>query len=149
MVHHLHINIVCRRADFPENKTHTGGINFSPLQCGHSNHERYGFIFTLFSLYFSLILIFFSELANHSRESMQRSRLFSSLFSKWRHDFKQRRRHFSKFFPIFYQSWLFRFFTIAGYSTNETIKALSDANITTFFIQKQGTNETYLFRPQT
>jgi len=73
---------------------------------------------------------------------MQRPRLFSSLFSKGCHDFKQRRRHFSKFFPIFYQSWLFRFFTIAGYSTNETIKALSDANITTFFIQKQGTNET-------
>ena len=70
---------------------------------------------------FSLILIlFFSELANHSRES----------------------RLFSKFFPIFYQSRLFRFFTIAGYFTSETIKALSDSNITTFFIQKQGTNET-------
>ena len=45
------------------------------LQCGYSNHERYGFIFTLF-VFFSLILIFFSELANHSRESMQRPRLF-------------------------------------------------------------------------
>ena len=112
------------------------------LQCGHSNHECYGFIFTLFSL----ILIFFSELANHSRESMQRSRLFSclfsTLFSKWCHDFKQRRRHFSKFFSIFYQSRLLRFFTIAGYFTSETIMALSNGNISTFFIQKQGTNET-------
>ena len=42
----------------------------------------------LFSLYFrfictffSLILTFFSELANHSRESIQRPTLFSCLFS--------------------------------------------------------------------
>ena len=27
-----------------------------PLQCGHSSHDRYGFIFTLFVLFFSLIL---------------------------------------------------------------------------------------------
>ena len=115
------------------------------LQCAHSNHERYGFI-SLYLYLFSLILIFFSELANHSRESMQRSRLFpclfSTLFSKWCHDFKQRRPHFSKFFPIFYQSWLFHFFAIAEYFTSETIMALSDGNISTFFIQKQGTNET-------
>ena len=103
----------------------------------------------LFSLYlylFLLILIFFSELTNHSRESMQRSRhfscLFSTLFSKCCHDFKQRWRHFSKFFPIFYQSRLLRFFTIVGYFTSETIMALSNGNISTFFIQKQGKNET-------
>ena len=36
---------------------------------------------------------------------------------------------------------MFRFFTIAGYFTSETIMALSDGNITIFFIQKQGTNE--------
>ena len=115
------------------------------LQSGHSNHERYGFTFTLFVL-FSPFLNIFSELANHSRESMQQSRLlsclFSTLFSKWCHDFKQRRRHFSEIFPIFYESRLFPFFTMAGYFTSETIMALSNGNITTFFIQKQGTNET-------
>ena len=104
-------------------------------------------LFSLYVYFFSLILTFFSELANHSRESIQPPRLFSclfsTLFSKWRHDFRQRRRHFSIFFPIFYQSRLFRFFTIARYFTSETIMiALSDGNITTLFIQKQGTNET-------
>ena len=116
------------------------------LQSGHSNHERYGFTFTLFVLFFPFFNFFFSELANHSRESMQQSRLFSCLFStlflKWCHDFKQRRRHFSKIFPIFYESRLFRFFTMAGYFTSETIMALSNGNISTFFIQKQRTNET-------
>ena len=101
------------------------------------------FICTFFSL---ILIFFFSEIANHSRESIQRSRLFSCLFStllsKWCHDFKKRRRHFPNFFPIFYRSRLFRFFTIAGYFTSETIMALSNGNITTFFIQKQGTNET-------
>ena len=29
------------------------------LQCGHSNHERYGFIFTLFVLFFHLFYYFF------------------------------------------------------------------------------------------
>ena len=38
-------------------------------------------LFSLYLYFFSLILIFFSELANHSRESMQRSRHFSCLFS--------------------------------------------------------------------
>ena len=100
-----------------------------------------------YSIYIINGFIFaFSELANHSRESMQRPRpfywLFSTLFSKWCHDFKQRRRHFSKIFRFFYQSRLFRFFILAGYFTSETIKELSDGNITTFFIQKQGTNET-------
>ena len=63
------------------------------LQCRHSNHECYCFIFT------------FSELANHSCELMQRPRpfswLFSTLFSKWCHDFKQRQRHFPKIFRFF------------------------------------------------
>ena len=49
---------------------------------------------------------------------------------------------FPIFFPIFCRSRLFRFFTIAGYFSSETIMALSNGNITTFFIQKQGTNET-------
>ena len=35
-------------------------------------------------------------------------------------------------FPIFYESRLFRFFTIAEYFTSETIMALSNGNITTF-----------------
>ena len=77
----------------------------------------------LFSLYFHFFFTYFnifSELANHSCESMQRLRLFSSLFSKWCHDFKQRRRRFSKFFPIFYQSRLFPFFIIAGYFNIKT-----------------------------
>ena len=79
-------------------------IMSSLLQCGHSNHESYGFILTLFVVFFTYFDIL-SELANNSRESMQRPRLFSclfsTLFSKWCHDFKQRRRHFSKSFPIF------------------------------------------------
>ena len=35
-------------------------------------------------------------------------------------------------FPFFYESRLFRFFTIAEYFTSETIMALSNGNITTF-----------------
>ena len=71
------------------------------VQCG-----CHGFIFTLFVLFFSLILIFFSELPNHSRESMQWPRLFSCLFSmlfsKWCHDFKQWQRHFSFFSSLIF-----------------------------------------------
>ena len=96
---------------------------------GKMNHSCYSAdtltmnAMALFSLYFHFFFTYFnifSELANHSRDSTQRPRLFSSLFSKWCHDFKQRRRRFSKFFPIFYRSRLFRFFTIAGYFTSKT-----------------------------
>ena len=47
-------------------------------------------------------------------------------------------------FPKFSDFFINRgcgFFILAGYFTSETIMALSDGNITTFFIQKQGTNE--------
>ena len=40
------------------------------LQCGHSNHERYGFIFALFVLFFFTYFNIFSQLASHSLESI-------------------------------------------------------------------------------
>ena len=53
-------------------------------------------------LYFHFICTFFSELANHRCELTQWPRPFSWLFSTlFCHDFKQRERHFSNFFPIF------------------------------------------------
>ena len=109
------------------------------------NHKRYGFIFTLFVLFFTYFNIFFrtSQSQPHVDATAETfSCLLSTLFSKWCHEFKQRRRHFSNLFPIFCQLLLFRFFTIAGYFMSETIMALSDGNINTFFIQNQGTNVT-------
>ena len=67
------------------------------LHCGHSTMNAMYLLCT----FFSLILILFSQTANHSRKSMQRPRLFPTLFSKWCHDFKQRRIHFSNFFSDF------------------------------------------------
>ena len=124
------------------------------LQCGHFNHKRYGFIFTLFVLFFTYFNIFFrtSQSQPHVDATAETfSCLLSTLFSKWCHEFKQRRRHFSNLFPIFYQLLLFRFFTIAGYFMSETIMVLSDGNINTFFHSKTRNkcNATYLFQRQT
>ena len=66
---------------------------------------------------------------------------FSILLSEWRHDFTQQRRHFSKFFQSFLSIMVGPLLPIAGYFNNETIMAVSDGNITTFFIQRQETNE--------
>ena len=103
----------------------------------------------LFSLYLYFVFTYFNifcGLANHSRESIQRPRhfccLFSTLFQSGAIISNNGGDIFSIFFRIFYQSRLFRFFTIAGYFTSETIMALSGGNGTTLFIQKQGTNET-------
>ena len=53
------------------------------LQCRHSNHECYGFIFTLFLLfftYFVAIFYIFPEVANHICEQKQWQRHFISFF---------------------------------------------------------------------
>ena len=43
-------------------------LSLSLLQCGHSNHERYGFIFTLFSLYLYFFFhLFCSDVLYFSR----------------------------------------------------------------------------------
>ena len=53
------------------------------LQCGHLSHEHYDYIFTLFVLFFKLILLLYSELANHIHPSMQRPRRFSTFFPRY------------------------------------------------------------------
>ncbi len=88
----------------------------------------------LFSLYLHFFFTYFnifSQLANHSLESMQRPRLFPAFFPRYFQSGAMISNNggdiFPIFFPIFYQSRLFRFFTKVGYCTIETsIMALSD-----------------------
>ena len=102
-------------------------------------------------LYFHFICTFFTYFLTFIRTSQSQPRVeataetfflsFSTLFSKWRSDFTQRRRHFSKFFQCFLSITVGLLLPIAGYFTSETIMAVSDGDITTFFIQSQETNE--------
>ena len=97
-------------------------------------------LFSLYLHFFFTYFLTFSKLANHSRESKQRlSHVFC--LSKWRRDFTQQRRHFSKNFQHFLSITVGPLLPIAGYFTSGTIMTVSGGNFTTFFIQRQETNE--------
>lgn len=104
----------------------------------------------LFSLYFHFFFTYFNYFFSTTGQPQPRVDAmaetlflpFSTLFSKWRRDFARQRRHFSTFFRRFLSITVGPLLTIAGYFIRETIMALSDGNITTFSIQRQGTNGT-------
>ncbi len=88
-------------------------------------------LFSLYLYFFFTYFNIFSQLANHSLESMQRPRLFPAFFPRYFQSGAMISNNggdiFTIFFPIFYQSRLFRFLTKVGYCTIETsIMALSD-----------------------
>ena len=68
------------------------------LQCGHSNHERYGFIFTLFVLFFHLFCSYFLNFSRTNQSHLRIEAMAQTFFSPFFRVFIVPRYRFETFF---------------------------------------------------